>query len=87
MMNVMKKNAKWILVAVLLIAVVVYFLVMNKKGSSVAGTKKQLVFFHMDGCGHCESMKPEWKKLSEMGEYKGVTKKLVQDTWPNLIKE
>lgn len=25
------------------------------------------------------------KKL--MGEYKGVTKKLVQDTWPNLIKE
>lgn len=25
------------------------------------------------------------KKL--MGTYKGVTKKLVQDTWPNLIKE
>ena len=34
---------------------------------------KALVFFHMDGCGHCESMKPEWKKLSEMGEYKGVS--------------
>tara|TARA_B100000519_G_C14193708_1_gene414383 strand:+ start:580 stop:1044 length:465 start_codon:yes stop_codon:yes gene_type:complete len=24
---------------------------------------KKLIFFHMDGCPHCESMKPEWDKL------------------------
>ena len=47
---------------------------MNKKKDSskskVEESKKALVFFRMEGCGHCESMKPEWKKLSEMGEYK-----------------
>ena len=24
---------------------------------------KNFIFFHMDGCPHCESMKPEWDKL------------------------
>lgn len=36
-----------------------------------SGGKAQCVFFHMNGCGHCEAMKPEWAKLSEMGSYKG----------------
>ena len=41
-----------------------------------------------------ETVLPEDAKLFDMmkdkklmGAYKGVTKKLVQDTWPNLIKE
>ena len=47
---------------------------MKKKNqvTKVGSSKKQLVFFHMNGCGHCESMKPEWKKMTDMGEYKGV---------------
>ena len=24
---------------------------------------KQLVFFHMNGCGHCKKMMLEWEKL------------------------
>jgi thioredoxin-related protein len=34
------------------------------KKSLEKGTK--LIFFHMDGCPHCETMKPEWDKLKTL---------------------
>ena len=34
------------------------------KKSLDKGTK--LIFFHMDGCPHCETMKPEWEKLKTL---------------------
>ena len=37
----------------------------SKKGSA------ECVFFHMEGCGHCKAMMPEWKKLAAEGSYKG----------------
>lgn len=27
---------------------------------------KKLIFFHMDGCPHCETMKPEWEKFKTL---------------------
>ena len=27
------------------------------------GNPKELVYFHMNGCGHCDKMKPEWNKF------------------------
>lgn len=31
----------------------------------VVKNKPTMVLFYMDGCGHCESMKPEWEKFEE----------------------
>ena len=31
----------------------------------VIKSKPTMVLFYMDGCGHCESMKPEWEKFEE----------------------
>ena len=77
-MNLLKKHSKTICIVLILAIVLVVVLYMMKKKSSGEGevghknTNRQLVFFHMNGCGHCESMKPEWQKLVEMGQYKGV---------------
>lgn len=79
----MKKNALMIVVLLVVVAVVVYFLLKNKmikvvsvkdhaeKPEEHKSSEAVCVFFHMNGCGHCEAMKPEWQKLSEMKEYKG----------------
>ena len=29
---------------------------------------KKLIFFHMDGCPHCETMKPEWEKFKTLND-------------------
>jgi thiol-disulfide isomerase/thioredoxin len=31
------------------------------------------ILFHMDGCGHCIAMRPEWKKLKNVGKSLGDT--------------
>lgn len=77
----MKKNALMVVLLLVVVVVVVYFLLnKNMKKAAVVNmeaveqtseVKAECVFFHMDGCGHCQAMKPEWQKLSDMKEYKG----------------
>ena len=33
------------------------------------GTPKQMIYFHMDGCGHCKKFTPIWERFSS--QYKG----------------
>ena len=65
------------------------YFVKGGEGDRIMSPKREKM-----GIGILETVLPEDARLFDlmkdkklMGEYKGVTKKLVQDTWPNLIKE
>ena len=65
------------------------YFVKGGEGDQIMAPKREKMWI-----GILETVLPEDAKLFDlmkdkklMGEYKGVTKKLVQDTWPNLIKE
>ena len=47
-------------------------------------SKKRMVFYYADWCGHCTHTKPEWKKLEDMGGSEYVPQVQVEDY---LIKE
>ena len=65
------------------------YIVKGGEGDRIMAPKREKMWL-----GILETVMPEDAKLFDMmkdkklmGVYKGVTKKLVQDTWPNLIKE
>tara|TARA_Y100000287_G_scaffold174163_1_gene162755 strand:- start:165 stop:614 length:450 start_codon:yes stop_codon:yes gene_type:complete len=65
------------------------YFVKGGEGDRIMAPKREKMWL-----GILETVLPEDAKLFDMmkdkklmGVYKGVTKKLVQDTWPNLIKE
>lgn len=68
------KSKVWIYALLILVATVTLFIVFYPKPnreyfsalSACEGTNKAntLVFFHMDGCGHCQKFKPVWKEFS-----------------------
>ena len=65
------------------------YFVKGGEGDQIMPPKREKMWI-----GILETILPEDARLFDlmkdkklMGEYKGVTKKLVQDTWPNLIKE
>ena len=33
------------------------------------GTPKKMIYFHMDGCGHCKKFTPVWERFTS--QYKG----------------
>ena len=49
--------------------------------------KKTLVYFHMNGCGHCKSFMPEWDSFQK--SYKGPigTKKVEQSQDKALVSK
>ena len=40
--------------------------------------KKQVIFFHMNGCGHCTKFKPEWSKFESKAASLGVSTKQIE---------
>ena len=55
---------KYILGLFLLVGSIVLFnyMMKNREGFSEG---KEMVFLHMDNCGHCKKMMPEWKKCEK----------------------
>ena len=47
--------------------------------------KKTLVFFHMNGCGHCTKMMPEWHAFEKNNKTNIATKKIERSQAPELI--
>ena len=65
------------------------YFVKGGEGDKIMSPKREKMWIAI-----LETVLPEDARLFDLmkdkkliGEYKGVTKKLVQDTWPNLIKE
>jgi len=74
----------------IIVAVNVFCGSMNKKeGFASGGNQKELVFIHMNGCGHCEKMKPDWKAANK--ENKSSIKmrdvEMSQGDGPELCKK
>ena len=49
--------------------------------------KKTLVFFHMNGCGHCTKMMPEWHAFEKENNTGVATKKLERGQAGSLIEK
>ena len=69
LMNFLKKN-QTIIIALVVICVVGYYLLVVKESfeaekPSPSNPSKKLIFFHMNGCPHCVTFKPEWEKIAE----------------------
>ena len=63
------------IVAVLVIRYLVNTLIYTNYASGMFenfGNPKELVYFHMTGCGHCKKFTPEWEKFVQ--GYKGNLK-------------
>jgi len=61
------KPKKIINIILVLIVIYLLFIAFNKFTEGNTG-QKELVFFHMNGCGHCDRFMPIWDKfVKEMG--------------------
>tara|TARA_B100000989_G_C19433310_1_gene424028 strand:+ start:297 stop:737 length:441 start_codon:yes stop_codon:yes gene_type:complete len=50
--------------------------------------EKELIFIHMDGCGHCKNMMPEWEKALKKNNTNIKMRKVEKDEndGPDLCK-
>lgn len=77
------------LIGTLIALVVIYLLFTNFKVFEGFGTGKPttLLLLHMNGCGHCKKMLPEWSKFERNNSNTGlVTKSVELDEDPSLAK-
>ena len=80
-------------VAVLIIIVVRYLLHLiiysNYLSSYLEnfGNPKELVYFHMNGCGHCKKMMPEWDKFQQNAPQGVKVSKVEQAEKPDLMQK
>lgn len=49
--------------------------------------KKSLLLLHMEGCGHCDKLMPEWDKFTQMNNTSIVTKAIEKDEDRSLVKK
>lgn len=63
--NVVKNFKKIPILLQLLILLCLIIVFFKRKSLEPFGnnSRAQITFFHMNGCGHCEKMKPEWKNF------------------------
>ena len=71
LVNFVKKNKYMVLAVVVVLLLALYMSKESFEGASP--TAAVLVFFQMDGCGHCDAFKPTWDSLTDLP----VTKKVV----------
>jgi len=57
----------------------------NKEGL-VTG-RKELLLLHMEGCGHCVKLMPEWDKFTKMNDTPITTKAVEKDDDRSLVKK
>lgn len=48
---------------------------------------KELLLLHMNGCGHCEKLMPEWKKFVANNDTNIKTRDVEMNEDPDLIKK
>ena len=51
------------------------------------GNPQELVYFHMNGCGHCTKMMPEWHAFEKENNTGVATKKLERGQAGSLIEK
>lgn len=51
------------------------------------GQGKEMVLFHMNGCGHCKKMMPEWEKFETMYSGKIGVGRVEKDQAPEFVKK
>lgn len=63
----MKLQLVLVLLALLIIPAIIYYLLKIVNTEDFTSTKpyKELLFFTLEGCGHCENMKPTWNLLKQ----------------------
>lgn len=49
--------------------------------------RKEIIFFHMHGCGHCIKMMPEWEKFSKSNSSGIPARKVESKEDPALVKK
>jgi len=95
------KNAQLIgqivLILLIILAVQLLYPILKKHFNIFEGLEngKEFVFFHMNGCGHCNNMKPEWEKFTgatsfttrsvEMSESPDEINKFGIQSYPTLL--
>lgn len=83
-----KNILKYILIFVIAINLISYVLSLIRNGAIKEGFKgrKSLLLLHMEGCGHCEKLMPEWDKFAETNNTSIVTKSVEKDDDRALVK-
>ena len=76
------------LISVIVFSLVGYVLSLTRNGSTKEGFKgrKSLLLLHMEGCGHCEKLMPEWDKFTKMNNTSITTKAVEKDDDRALVK-
>jgi len=85
------KAAKEFMISLLFFIIVwhiIYPAMVNFFKSRQEGFKgrKSLLLLHMEGCGHCEKLMPEWDKFTQMNNTSIVTKAVEKDDDRALVK-
>lgn len=83
-----KNTLKCFLIFVIAFNLVGYVLSLIRNGAIKEGFKgrKSLLLLHMEGCGHCEKLMPEWDKFTQMNNTSIVTKAVEKDDDRALVK-
>ena len=86
-----EKLLAWAPVALGIIMIIVLLSMMffRKEKFTVSRLNRELVFFSMDGCGHCEELKPTWDLLvTNYGNNNYIElKQVVSQQRPDLVKQ
>ena len=63
LMNLLKKYKIHLLVIIIASLITGYMMMSNKDNETFTlQLGKEMVFFSMNGCGHCDNMMPAWKQ-------------------------
>ncbi len=83
-----KNTLKCFLIFVIAFNLVGYVLSLIRNGAIKEGFKgrKSLLLLHMEGCGHCEKLMPEWDKFDKMNNTSIITKAVEKDDDRALVK-
>jgi thiol-disulfide isomerase/thioredoxin len=84
-----KTTIKCFLIFVIAINLFGYVLPLIRNGATTEGFKgrKSLLLLHMEGCGHCEKLMPEWDKFNQKNNTSIVTKSVENDDDRALVKK
>ena len=83
-----KNTLKCFLIFVIAFNLVSYVLSLIRNGAIKEGFKgrKSLLLLHMEGCGHCKKLMPEWDKFAETNNTSIITKLVEKDDDRALVK-
>jgi thioredoxin-related protein len=83
-----KKILKYLLIAAIILCVLCCLLcfINDTREGAVAG-RQELLLMHMNGCGHCVKLMPEWKKFTKLNKTSITTKAVETADDPSLAKK